>query len=428
MRSWSHRNRFRMRAVLFGAAIVASSLAARTEPQTSPDPFKLFQQMLPAIRHPRCTNCHGAVNPRTGHRHPGGIVPPLVVNTIARDTGCTLSCHTDADEWQLPGDEHFFEGRTDRQVCSQISDFVSTFGKDPFRQEHIRHDDQIIRAFDGFAGGAREPGKTYPDGSIGPPPEKPRITHQEFIKAADDWVLQGNAACDLEGSITMEEWVNSVDTIVKTPAHLHVSTQTGTRTVVVTAGANGFTADTRVDGKIVAVSTQYSTDRAGRPCTIVLTTTDTYSGSTRGPAKLVMKDTAFMVPPPQPPQTDYRIDVELPKEKTVKTTAHAIQDGCGSGITLDPGQTEPNDFDEWSFTLEGRVQDAKANAVGGCSKTVTLDQVGTTQHMSLMPCNRFGHMGNAKEPWLVNHGAQSAFHTGKNIPFNVTVTWNLKRR
>lgn len=417
-----------MRAGLFVLATAAVSLAARSGPQASPDPFKLFQKMLPAIRHPRCTNCHGAVNPRTGQKHPGGIVPPLVVSGVSRDTGCTLSCHIDADEWQLPGDDHFFAGRTDRQVCSQISDFVSTFGKERFRLEHIREDDQIIRAFDGFAGGARELGKTYPDGSIGPPPDKPPITHGQFIKAGDDWVLQGNAACDLEGTITMEEWVNSVDTISNTLAHLHVATQTGTRTVVVTAGASGFTADARVYGRIVRVSTQNSTNSAGRPCTVVLTVTKTYRGRTTGPAKLVMKDTAFMQPTPQAPQTDYRIDVELPRETTVSTTVNDLQDGCGVGITLDPGGTVPDDFDEWSFTLEGRVQDAKENAIGGCTKTVTMDQVGETQPMALMPCNRFGHMGNAVEPWLMNHGAENAYHTGRNISFNVNVTWNLKRR
>ena len=57
-----------------------------------------------------------------------------------------------------------------------------------------------------------------------------------------------------------------------------------------------------------------------------------------------------------------------------------------------------------------------------------LDEAGETQPMSIAPCNRFGHMGNAVEPWLVNHGANNSYHNGACIPFNVNVTWNLKRR
>jgi hypothetical protein len=331
--------------------------------------------MMPAIRHPRCTNCHGVVDPRSGKNHHGGAIPP--------DTSC-LDCHTDADEWQIPGNEHFFAGRTDREICSQVADFVSTFGREPFRTEHIRKDDQIVRAFDGFAGGAREPGKTYPDGTIGPPGEKPRMTHEAFIQAGDDWVLRGNAACDPEGTITAEEWVNSVDTIVNTPAHTHVKTQTGTRTVKVTVTGSTATADIIVNGSITSVSTQ-TVQKSGGQCAFVVTSRTAYSGTTKGPAKVVMKDTAFMIPLPQRPQTDYRIDVELPPEQTVTSQSVSVQDGCGIGFTPEPSSTTPNKFDEWTFTLEGRVQDVKDNAIGGCTKTVKLSEVGETQPMSIAP-------------------------------------------
>jgi hypothetical protein len=420
MRSWRSRKPFRAQAALFAVATIAVSVAARSEPQGSPTPLQLFQRMLPAMRHPRCTNCHGVVDPVTGKNHHGGVVP--------KGTDCTTSCHLAAEEWQIPGSDHFFAGRTDREICSQVSDFVSTFGRDPFRTKHIREDDQILQAFDGYAGGAREPGKTYADGTVGPPADKPPMSHAEFVKAGDDWILQGNAACDLEGTITEEEWVNSVDTIVNTPQHLHISTQTATRTVVVTATSKGFTADITLDGKITRVSTQQSTNAMGLPCTVVATIKKTYTGSTKGPAKVVMKDTAFMIPSPVPPQTDYRIDVELPKETTRSISSIEYQDGCGLGLKGEPTETTTEDFDEWTFTLEGRVQNAKENAVGGCAKTVKQDDVGETQPMSVMPCNRYGHMGNAVEPWLANHGAEVAFHTGAYVPFNVNVTWNLKRR
>ena len=418
MGSWASQ-RFRAQAGLFVVALVAASLAARSAPQASPTPFQLFQRMLPAIRHPRCTNCHGVVDPFTGKNHRGGVIPPK--------TDCTTSCHIDADEWLIPGNEHFFAGRTDREICSQVADFVSTAGRDGFRITHIREDDQIIRAFDGFAGGAREPGKTYADGSIGPPADRPTITHQDFIKAGDDWLLQGNAACDLEGTITQDEWVNSVDTIVNTPSHLHVSTQTGTRTVIVTAGSAGFNANITVNGAMTSTSTQTATN-AGGTCTVVATTRTTYTGNTTGPAKVVVKDTAFMLPGPVPPQTDYRIDVELPNEKVQRTESITITDNCGFGMKGEPGQTTTHDYEGWTFTLEGRVQDAKDNAIGGCAKTVKHSEVGETQPMLVAHCNRFGNMGNAVEPWLMNHSAEVSFHNGADVPFNVNVTWNLRRR
>lgn len=419
MRARGCRNRLGEAVALFFVATVALSVAGRSEPQPTPTPLQLFQRMMPAIRHPRCTNCHGVVDPRSGKNHHGGAIPP--------DSNC-LECHTDAEEWQIPGNEHFFAGRSDREICSQVSDFVSTFGREPFRMKHIRKDDQILQAFEGFAGGAREVGKTYPDGTIGPKGEKPPMTHQAFVAAGDDWILRGNGACDLEGTITYEEWVSSVDTVQNTPEHTHITTQTGTRTATVTVQGSRATADITASGKITSVSTQTRSGPKGK-CTVVTTINKTYSGTTNnGLATVLMKDTAFMIPRPKPPQADYRIDVELPKEKTLTSSSIEIKDGCGTGLTALPAETTPNEYDEWSFTLEGRVQNTKENAIGGCTKTVRENEVGITQPMSIAPCNRWGHMGNAVEPWLMNHGADGSYHNGSPIPFHINVTWNLRRR
>ena len=179
-----------------------------------------------------------------------------------------LPAITRAEEWQIPGHEHFFAGRTDREICSQVSDFVSTFGREPFRQEHIRKNDQIVQAFDGWAGGAREPGKKYPDGTIGPPREQPLMKHEEFIQAGDDWVLQGNAACDPEGTITADEWVTSVDTITKTSTDTLIKTQAGTRTATVSVQGSTATADIVVNGTITLISKRIRSNAQGRPCTV----------------------------------------------------------------------------------------------------------------------------------------------------------------
>lgn len=80
------------------------------------------------------------------------------------------------------------------------------------------------------------------------------------------------------------------------------------------------------------------------------------------------------------------------------------------------------------FTLEGRVQNAKENAIWGVRENVKQSDVGETRPMSVMHCNRCGHMGNAVEPWLKNHSADVAYHPGASIPFNINVTWKLRRR
>ena len=408
------------------AAIGAVSVAARNAPrQGQPTPLQLFQRMFPAIRHPRCTNCHGIVDPETGKNHPGGRISSNPSDPTYE--ACT-SCHSDAHEWMIPQPEHFFAGRTDKQICSQVSDFVSTFGQQAFMSKHVRLDDQIVQAFVGVAGGARSPGLKHADGTIDPPAEPPPMTHAAFIKAADDWITQGFGACTVEGTIRWEESVSSVDSFQTAPTLTHLATQTGTRTVTITSTAAGrFRADIEVNGVMIMESRHRSTNAQGQPCTVITTVRDQYAGTTTGPAIVAIKDTVFRVPSPRPPKIDYRIDVTLPPEKTRRTSATNIQDGCGVGLTSPPNEVGTFDWPAWEFTIEGYLDDVSArNAVGGCAKSVKWDEVGQT--LSANVCNRFANMGNANEPWLVNHGASGSYHDGTPIPFDVNVTWNLRRR
>jgi hypothetical protein len=75
--------------------------------------------MMPVFTHPRCINCHGAVNPTTGAGHGGGVITT---------ESCTSGCHDQADndnrtgldDWNLPVPEHWFVGKDARALCAQM--------------------------------------------------------------------------------------------------------------------------------------------------------------------------------------------------------------------------------------------------------------------------------------------------------------------
>jgi len=399
---------------LFVLSVVAVSGASISR-QAQPTPLELFQRMLPAMRHPRCNNCHGVVDPETGANHGGGRIAADTSDSTHQECD---ECHSAASEWQIPGSEHFFDGRTDKQICNQVADFVSTFGRSSFIT-HATNDDQIKQAFLGLAAGARVPGlKSGVTGKVDPPADPPSMTHEQFIQAAKDWVNQGNAACALDGMITWEESVTSADTFSPAPALSTVLSQTGSRIVTVTAVGGQFRADITVKGEVIDSHTL-----KGGSCTVITIVRNQYSGHTTGPATVTIKDTAFRVSP----IGDHRIDITLPPEQTVRTTKTTVQNDCRMGIPAPTDTTETFNWPAWDYTIEGYLADVRAtHSIGGCSKTVLLSEVAVTQPANV--CNRFKNMGNANEPWLVNHGGVGSYHNGKPIPFQVNVSWNIRRR
>jgi hypothetical protein len=86
-------------------------------PLTAPQEMQAvlaFADMMPVFRHPRCTNCHGGVNPfvpfpQGGHR--GGAVNPQQQPQACED------CHGLLPGWRIPGQALHFTTKTDRQLC-----------------------------------------------------------------------------------------------------------------------------------------------------------------------------------------------------------------------------------------------------------------------------------------------------------------------
>jgi hypothetical protein len=393
--------------VVLGIALLSGAGLAPSQQSSSPTPLQLFQRLLPVIRHPRCSNCHGGVDPFTGRNHPPG-----------RETADDCKdCHSDVKDWTIPSPDHFFVGKSDRQVCGLFSDFASKQGHKLFISNHLRGDALIVAAFAGMAGGARDPD----------PPEKPPIEQEPFINLAQDWLDRGFAACDIEGTITHEESVHSEDVWHIDPQSDDSVVQDATRTVTVTRSGNGFQAHIEINGSTLGTHIQHRQDAHGQPCTVTTKLSTRWSGSASGPANVeanylvIYGDTN-----PALGQRDYRIDVTLPPEHTTRTSSGSINNQCGALLPPVTPDTQEFDWDQSKITFEGHLDDnSQANLVGACDRMVKHGDVGITKGVLEMPCNRFGNIGNAETPAIMND-ADIAFHDGSDIRFRVQSFWNIR--
>ena len=156
---------------------------------------RAFAEMMPVFRHPRCTNCHGGVNPFVepeigGHRA-GAMEPPPPINTEQ-----CQDCHDQLPGWDIPGTPLFFTGKSDEEICMQVKAFAET-GHGFI--EHIRHDHggiQFIAA--GFKGDRALDKQSLADHDVviaKPPGDQPGLT-----KLAEKWVkaMGGEFAGSLE--------------------------------------------------------------------------------------------------------------------------------------------------------------------------------------------------------------------------------------
>jgi len=416
------RSRFWHAAALAGL-IVGPALLGATRPATresqgqAPTPLQLFQKLLPVVRHPRCSNCHGGVDPiGTGQGHgPGRINPDT---TQPGGQACT-DCH-DLQDWGLPARDHFFLNRSDKELCGLFANFASRMGNQLFITNHLRGDDLIKAAFDGDAAGARTD-----------PPDKPPQNQEEFITLARDWLERGQGACEVEGTIVVEESVDTTEAWHPLPNVDASIEQHGKRTVTINVGADGkYHATMAVSGTIVMTQLMHAQNAQGVPCNITSITTTTYTGGGSGLATVVAKDTAFFADTHRDQgQSDYRIDVTLPPETTHNVNSGSTADACGSGLGQPDGDAQDFKSGPSTFTLEGHLDSpANKNLVGSCDKKVRSAEVGSLEVEHSFTCNRFRNMGNRERPWLMDHGAGASNQDGSDVPFRVVSHWNLRYR
>jgi hypothetical protein len=173
---------------------------------------KAFAAMVPTFTHPRCINCHGAVNPfEPNTPHVSGRVGKTFKQVsmrddiLGRDVQVTVVDVEDSDHrwdsckdchsafpgiWALPPPSKWFTGKSALQLCEQMKSNFSSAGN---FLEHVEHD---VGPFpfieEGFKGtrGLDENGQATYQNVTGKDfqPEPPPITHEQFIDQAKAWV------------------------------------------------------------------------------------------------------------------------------------------------------------------------------------------------------------------------------------------------
>jgi hypothetical protein len=139
---------------------------------------KAFAEMMPVFRHPRCSNCHGGVDPFSDAHRGADQVDPKKGREQCQD------CHDQLQGWDTPGAPMFFVGRSNEKICLQIKQFSSS-GEDFV--EHIRHDHggiQFIAA--GFNGDRALDAQLLKDYDL--VVEKPPGTQEQLTAKAQKWV------------------------------------------------------------------------------------------------------------------------------------------------------------------------------------------------------------------------------------------------
>ena len=417
MRSFLPNRRGAGAAVVLVAMLVAGvsmriGVATRVvRPQSSPTPFELFQKMLPVIRHPRCANCHGGVDPYSGRGH-----GPGAIDTVSAHKGSYQCNDCHMAEWALPSRPHFFTGKTDRELCQIFAEFAMQQGHVRVIENHIRTDSLIIAGFAGDAGGPKTP--------VDPPSMK----HAEFVDHAKNWLEQGQAACELLGTMKLEESVAASDSFEIGALRTH-TTINGKRTVTITLRDGKYYADITTDYTLVEIGKQMMANpKTGQPCTITSTRNERQAGTTTGIASVAIKDTIFFFGT-KPPQTDYRINVTLPAETTTKNELRTVQDECDTGLPFLPArETGSYTWGRAWFVIEGHLQDPKTDGrVGTCERDWKSTEINTLKFQETgQPCFRFKRMGNSWYLGLMRRTLPTTFNDNTPIPYHLRANWNLK--
>jgi hypothetical protein len=169
--------------------LVSTGNACPLSPAEEKRAVEKFDEMWPVLRHPRCFNCHGAVNPfveeARGH-HRGGKIPQPENARAALDL-CE-ECHY-VRNWDTPAELFFFTDRSARQLCMQ---FKKAEESPTVFVRHMYNDKGgtpfIATAFKGDRA-LNSIGEDTLERLTGRPfeLEQPPMTHGEFVQIASDW-------------------------------------------------------------------------------------------------------------------------------------------------------------------------------------------------------------------------------------------------
>jgi hypothetical protein len=198
------------------------------------DPAKwrnYWTQLYTVFTHPRCINCHGATDPRSGENHGGGaldtdddfqcfgchtantmLVPGrcengsriLSADGVTRVTEDVCVSGDEQGEVRVKTGETWHDSRSGnpppfvgldmRSLCLEVKK-----RKGPMNLlEHVRDDPLIAFAFEGR--------RAIADGPFGPvAPEPPPMSKDEFIEMLLRWITEAAMACNTDGTVTLTD-------------------------------------------------------------------------------------------------------------------------------------------------------------------------------------------------------------------------------
>ena len=238
-----------------------------------------FKKLLPVVRHPRCLNCHGGVDPfvdQAQGRHGGGLIDST--GGFTRVLSRCQECHSELPGWQLPVlPEMSFVGKSPRELCVLFKKMfpVAKFfvghiynenGKGPRFTETAYKGD---RALDDAAKGILED-ETRRRFTNQPPPG----THAQLVADAqawtdaigDGWPVKPDCGCKPHGSAwegTVKAWWE-----LRT-AEMGILTETSEATVRFVIDSSYDTTDDPAEyWKSVSGTIKWQTSNVGGQCRV----------------------------------------------------------------------------------------------------------------------------------------------------------------
>lgn len=411
----------RIAGLVLGAILVLGAPAARA--QQRGNPLDLFQKMFPVFSHPRCINCHGVVqsNPGiirsvTGDTHPGGWV-----GDPNESVECG-SCHNEPavleHAWQFTAPQSmWWVGKNVEELCvlqaAQVKNFNRAAGSaSPAARgsylHHLNTDPLITQAFDGRAGGARDPLPAAP----------PQMGRSDFLAAAKVWVDAG-APCRANGSITQVETFSSLYSYpyqAGTDGKVTVR-ETAKRDVHVTRYPDGTAKANVTVGGHQTIVTFYRAVGLNGPCTVTMTSTSdwvrTSPANRAAEVEVTLEDGR------------YEISFTVPADKTKQASVGRLVSDCGV-----PGMGSNDTDDEltwepWKFTIR-----CPATFAQDADNVMTCDPLEPRKDSSASGelTRKIIDASDAAEPqsWLsVSPTGTSRSDDGATLPIVVKTTWLL---
>jgi len=179
---------------VIGATAIAAAAAQPGGGGSAKDPLRLFAPMMPVFSHPRCSNCHGAVDVLAGVNHDQLEKSDVPLN----DDGDMLSgqdgnakcreCHDEDEQnsvWRLAPRSKTFAGKDVKSLCTELVDVNGL--TDPARRadflQHLTSDQLIGFAFEGRRG------------MVDNDQQQPPMDRPTFVNLARRWLDEGKARC-----------------------------------------------------------------------------------------------------------------------------------------------------------------------------------------------------------------------------------------